>query len=150
VFYGAVANGSGLNIQGVPDVRILDNIFELFPTAALPALESVGTATAPTNRASFLRNQFLDNVENMDIALNASNVKDNVFGGNHVNAMTIGLDLRNGNDNIVFGNSFAGDYAIRDTGNYAAGSGDNWLGNTAFDVADGNVNAAGQTLAIPS
>jgi hypothetical protein len=150
VLYGAVGSCSGLNIQGVPDVRILNNIFELFPTTALPALESVGVAVAPTNRSSFLGNQFLDNKENMDIALNASNVEGNKFGGNHVNAMVIGLNLANGNDNIVTDNYFAGDYTT-DLGRYVAGSGDSWQGNHSMDTgaASSSVDGSGLTVKIP-
>ena len=156
VFYGAVDNCSGLDFQGAPpDVRILDNIFELFETG-FAAMTCSASPVANANRCSILRNQFIDCVGAIDMNLtqgsgfNASMIIGNVINDGHVNTLVTGIDLTGGNDNEVHDNYLSGEYTT-DLGRYVAGSGDDWSANHSMDTgaAATSVDASGRTVKIP-
>ncbi len=129
VFYGAVASCRGLNIIDAPSTRVLNNIFELFPTAGLPGISNTGGAVAPPGRCSFIGNQFIDCAENIDLAMNNSVIADNFIGANKENTLTRGIELDAGNNNIVTRNFLGGTYSI--AGGYTSATGDSWVGNFA-------------------
>ncbi|KKL85100.1 hypothetical protein LCGC14_1958080, partial [marine sediment metagenome] len=153
VFYGAVASCSGINFNGAPpDVRILNNIFELFPTASNPCIESTASGVANAYRCTVANNQFMDSVEYINMAtrgFNSSHIFGNSFDTGHINTVTTYLDISGGNDNVVFDNIFPGDYS--NTGGYTAGTGDTWAGNFADDTAETEVGTdTGITLLVPA
>ena len=53
-----------------------------------------------------------------------------------------------GDDNVVWGNVFPGDYSI--VGGYRPGAADVWIGNWAEDVAEAEVGDNGITIARPT
>ena len=53
-----------------------------------------------------------------------------------------------GDDNVVWGNTFPGDYSI--AGGYRPGAADAWLGNWADDTAEAEVGDNGITIARPT
>jgi hypothetical protein len=53
-----------------------------------------------------------------------------------------------GDDNVVFGNYFGGDYSI--AGGYNPGAADEWIGNYSPDTAEAEVGDNGLTIAIPT
>ena len=156
VFYGAVLACNGIDFQGAPpDVRILDNIFELFG-AGQAAMTCSASPVANANRCSILRNQFIDCVGAIDMNLtqgsgfNASMIIGNVINDGHVNTLVTGIDLSGGNDNEVHDNYLSGEYTT-DLGRYVAGSGDDWSANHSMDTgaAGTSVDASGRTVKIP-
>ncbi len=153
VFYGAVDNCSGIDFQNAPpDIRILNNIFELFETG-FACIKSSVSSIAQANRCSILGNQFIDNVNAIDMnprGFNASIIMDNVINDGHVNTLITGIDLTGGNDNEVHRNYLSGEYTT-DLGRYVAGSGDDWSGNYTMDTgaAATSVDGSGLTVKIP-
>ena len=153
VFYGAVDNCSGLDFQNAPpDCRILDNIFELFETG-FACIKSSVSSVAQANRCTITGNQFIDNVNAIDMnprGFNASIIMDNIINDGHVNTLITGIDLTGGNDNEVHRNYLSGEYTT-DLGRYVAGSGDDWSGNYTMDTgaASTSVDGSGLTVKIP-
>ncbi len=153
VFYGAVDNCSGIDFQNAPpDIRVLNNIFELFETG-FACIRSSVSSVAQANRCSILGNQFIDNVNAIDMnprGFNASIIMDNVINDGHVNTLITGLDNTGGNDCEVHRNYLSGDYTT-DLGRYVAGSGDDWSGNYTMDTgaASTSVDGSGLTVKIP-
>jgi len=142
VFYGAVANCDGLDFEGAPpDVRILDNIFELFPSTGTCILSS-SSGVAQANRCTISGNQFIDNVNSIDMnprGFNASNIINNYIMNGHVNTLVVGFDNTGGNDCLVAGNYLGGDTADSyGDAHYVAGTGDHWIGNATSDSAATN------------
>lgn len=146
VFYGAVGNCDGVDFQGTPhDVRIIDNIFELFPGTGKCITSSV-SSTAQANRCTIAGNQFIDNVNAIDMnprGFNASNIINNSIMNGHVNTLIVGFDNTGGNDCMVAGNYLGGD--TQDSygdAHYVAGTGDHWIGNATSDSAATNTTGA--------
>jgi hypothetical protein len=82
-----------------------------------------------------------------DMSFKMGIVRNNTFlAGGANQSPTQKLKNTNGSNTNFYGNSFGGAYTI--AGGYAAGSGDDWAGNMAEDVAGEAAN--GWTYAIPA
>lgn len=146
VFYGAVGNCVGFDFQGAPpNIRVDNNIFELFPTTGTAMLSS-SSATAAAGRCEITNNFFIDNVNGIDMnprGFMNSVIAYNTFQHGNVNDMLVGFDNTAGNGNMVFLNAFGTD-AADEYGDdyYVAGTDDQWIGNATEDVNATNVTGA--------
>ena len=152
VFYGAVGTASGIDFQGAPpDIRIVNNVFQLFGTASYPCIQCSVSSTAQPYRCEVTDNVFMDSDEYINMnprGFNSSHILRNTFDTGHTNTVTDYVDLTGGNDNVVCFNVFPGDYS--NAGGYTAGTGDTWVGNFADDTAEGEVGDNGITTANPA
>jgi len=144
VFYGAVANCNGIDFVGAPpNCRILNNIFELFPSTGTAMLSS-SSGIAQANRTVIAGNIFQDNTNNIDLnprGFWASFFISNYFMAGKTNTLTVGLDNTGGNSCCVTKNFLGGsEYGAA---MYIAGTGDNWAGNITTD--DGATNILADT-----
>lgn len=147
-FYGATGSHKGLEIKANGDMAVLNCYFEQF--AVLAAFEDVGGGfTFP--QARVLNNIFRDNAVNIDVPFQVSQILYNMIGGNKLNAMTRGIDMRGGSSgNNVNNNMLSGVYKnFTNAGNYEAGAGtDNWAGNYHIN-STGNVTV-NVTTGVPT
>jgi len=156
LFDGMTTGRYGILTHGCYDVWITDNVFQLWHNAvgggAVPLL--VGTTPlAIPYRNHVLRNIFWDSDNGAIFPCNGSEVRDNLFQKvGYAYTMTQVLNTsvggNPGDDNIVTGNHFQGDYS--NTGGYLAGAADDWTGNFAEDVAKAEVGDNGWTIARPA
>jgi hypothetical protein len=65
-----------------------------------------------------------------------------------VQVLNTSLVANPGDDNVVWGNTFPGDFSI--AGGYRPGAADEWLGNWASDTAEAEVGDNGITIARPT
>jgi len=140
----------GINVLGPYDCRIINNNFMIAGTGAAIGVDGQGFSFP--NGTTVAYNRFYECGNQIDVPYINSFILYNTFQGTgHENTTTKHLDLSGGHDNTVFGNSFGGDYSTA-SGSYVAGSGDNWIGNWAEDVAETTeVDAStGMTKAIPA
>jgi hypothetical protein len=142
VFYGAVGNCNGIDFVGAPpNCRILDNIFELFPSTGYAILSS-SSGIAQGNREVIMGNIFQDNTYSLDLnprGFWASFIINNYFMAGKTNTLTVGFDNTGGNSCCVTKNFLGGsDYG---GAMYIAGTGDNWAGNITTDDAATNILA---------
>lgn len=151
-FLGVVGNCIGIDFQGAPyNCRIVDNIFELFPTAAKPAIGCSVSGTAQAYRTIVANNRFIDNVQSINMnprGFNSSHIYGNIFDSGHSNTVTQYLNNGGGSNCAVVGNYFPGDYS--NTGGYKAGTSDNWAGNFADDTSEAEVGDNAITTAVPA
>ena len=146
VFYGAVGSCDGIDFQGAPpDCRVDSNIFELF-SGTNGCIKSSVSGTAQAYRCTISNNDFIDNVNAIDMnprGFNGSVIKGNTFANGHTNTMLVGFDNTGGNDNMVFMNAL-GSSGAADYGNafYIAGTGDMWIGNATEDSGATNTTGA--------
>lgn len=142
----------GIDLHGAPDsVVIRDNVFEFIHVGANNALAIYTSASAIADpyRIHILNNVFNDCDGYIDSPLNSATIKGNVLkGSGHGYTPSVLLDLAGGNDNTVTGNHFGGDYSH--VGGYQEGAGDDWVGNTAEDLAEAEVADNGFTIAVPT
>jgi len=116
-------------------------------------MEVTTTPLAIPYRNYILDNIFGDSDNGMIWPSNGSFFKGNmVQPTGYTYAMTAvfqtSLVANPGDDNVVWGNVFPGDYSI--AGGYRGGAADVWIGNFADDVAEAEVGDNGLTLAVPT
>ncbi len=146
VFYGAVGSTDGIDFQGAPpDIRVLDNIFELF-SGTNKCITSSVSGTAQANRCTIAGNQFIDNVNSIDMnprGFNATHILNNYIHNGHINTLIVGIDNTGGNDCLVAGNYLGGDTADSyGDAHYIAATGDHWIGNATSDSGATNTTGA--------
>jgi len=153
--YGIAFNGAPYN------VLIANNEFNEIRSAGGAgtafAICTIDSSEANAYQCRVLNNWFTENENHIgsiaaDRSFNCSLFQGNVFYEGELIPATLMLDLRGGSrgNNIVVGNYFCGDYS-NPGGYYAnAGSPDNWVGNFAEDVAEGEVSDSGITVLPPA
>lgn len=155
-FDGLTTARYGIVTHGCYDVWIVNNTFSLFHNAvaggAVPLL--VGTTPlAIPYRNHIVGNKFYDNDNGAIFPCNGSFIYGNMFqpvGYAYSNTLVLQTSLiaNPGDDNVVWGNVFPGDYSI--VGGYRPGAADVWIGNFADDVAEAEVGDNGLTIARPT
>ena len=156
-FYGGLTGKTAINLVGAPyNTLIQGNYFSLIHQGdnsgkCITCTESSMASPYRTHIIGNVFNEVDGAIDFSDKSANGSIITGNVIQGSSHAGYSAGkkCDLGpSGNDNTVYGNFFGGDYSI--TGGYRAGSGDSWMGNIAFDKAEGEVEASGHTNAIPA
>jgi hypothetical protein len=159
-FDGAYDGLYGINFNGAPaSVQIYNNEFHEFTRGDTTAyaIYSYESGVANPYMCVFENNRFWENENHIgnNAAIHGYNLcvfRGNVFHEGLLIAATNILDLRGGTlgKNIVTGNVFCGDYS--NTGGYYANAvaPGNWVGNSAEDVAEGEVADNGWTIAPPA
>lgn len=142
----------GIESHGCYDVWIYDNWFSLFNNVGntATALFTGTTPLAIPYRNHIFNNWFMDNDNHVHYDMNGSR-----FGpGNFIQktgyayTATICLDCSAGDDNMISGNVFEGDFSI--AGGYTGGAADYWIGNYSDDTAEAEVGDNAITIARPS
>lgn len=162
-FDGRWATGLyGIEFEGAPaNVTIRNCRFAEFP-ANSPCITVTSTAVADVYQMHVLGCTFqeCDEYISREVAggYSQSIIMGNVFvdasndatypGG--ADGTDVFIDMRGATNgyNTVTMNSLGGDYS--NTGGYFAGTGDNWIGNFAEDIAEAEVGAEGITIAVPA
>ena len=124
VFYGAVGSCSGLSMQSLMDFRILNNLFDHFAGTGLGAIVHAAGGFSTFPRGHIMGNIFTNCKDNIVAPYGSSIISHNIFGDNHVNALSRGLILTGGTSNTVTFNFLGG--ATYDGTQYLAAAGDNW------------------------
>lgn len=127
---------------GCAFVRIEDTFIHGATTAAINNVTGAGIGTLLGWQ--ILRNNFHDNAIGIDLSSSQATINGNVMGKH----TTYGIDLDGGSYNMVNGNWLQGDYTT-DTGQYRAGSNDNWAGNFSMDEDESTVTS-GVTHDVPT
>jgi hypothetical protein len=156
VFDGLTTGRYGIVSRGGYDNWIVNNVFQNFHNAvaggAIPLWVGAGGLALPFHN-HIIGNKFMDSDNGAVFPCNGSEIKDNVFQPvGFVYAMTLVLQsslvATPGDDNIVWGNVFPGDYSI--VGGYRGGAADIYIGNLATDVAEAEVGDNGLTILPPA
>lgn len=154
-FDGLTTGLGGILSHGCYDVWVVNNTFSLFHNVGGTAYAmQVGTTPlAIPYRNHVMGNKVYDCDNGIIWPSNGS-----FFSGNllqpvgYAYAMTAVLQTsivaNPGDDNVVWGNTLAGDYSI--AGGYRAGAADVWIGNLAEDLAEAEVGDNGFTIARPA
>lgn len=127
---------------GCAFVRIEDCMIHGATTAAINNVTGAGIGTLL--HWQIFDNQILDSAIGIDLSASQAVIRGNTIGKH----TTYGIDLDGGSHNMVNGNWLQGDYTT-DTGQYRAGSNDNWAGNFSMDEDEGTVTS-GVTHAVPT
>lgn len=134
------AAGIHIRFNGGPNFGTIRE--SMFQGATTAIANTTGSGAGTNGYTRILNSYFVENTNHVVVPLNKSLVKGCTFGL----FTTKALDLTNGiGTNQVVGNFMSGDY----DGGYVAASGDNWIGNIAFDVASGETEADGATNSLP-
>ena len=153
-FYGF--NGLyGIVSHGAPEVEVTYNIFEAFHngTTTATCLE-VGTTPVTVPKYNYIaHNRFVDCDNGVRWESEGSFFIGNVLivagpGYTMTDVFQTDTVANAGDNNVVTGNLFPGDYSI--AGGYRGGAADVWVGNFADDVAEAEVGDNGITLAVPT
>ena len=131
VFLGAVGSTAGIEITAAVFVRVQDCMLEGFTSSTLAALKDGAGGFSFPGRCSFQRNEFVENVVNLEGGFAEAHIAHNVFIDGHVNTMTTGIDLENGLSNAIYSNQLGGTYQSGGVYTQGSGGGDNWVGNFA-------------------
>ncbi len=156
LFDGQTTGRYGIVSHGCYDVWIMDNVFQLFHNAVAGGAVPLSLGTTPLTipyRNHILRNCFWDCDNGAIFPMNGGEVAGNLFQPvGYAYAMTQVLNTsivaNPGDDNVVWGNVFPGDYSI--AGGYRGGAADAWINNMAEDVAAVQVADNGWTIARPA
>lgn len=127
---------------GCAFVRIEDIMIHGATTAAINNVTGAGIGTLL--HWQVFSNQILDCAIGIDLSSDQAVIRGNTIGKH----TTYGIDLNGGSYNAVNGNWLFGDYTT-DTGQYRAGSNDNWAGNFSMDEDEATVTS-GVTHAVPT
>jgi hypothetical protein len=127
---------------GCAFVRIEDTMIHGATTAAMNNVTGAGIGTLL--HWQIFGNQVLDCAIGIDLSSDQATILGNVVGKH----TTYGIDLNGGSYNQVHGNWLSGDYTT-DTGQYRAGSNDDWSGNFSMDEDEATVTS-GVTHAVPT
>lgn len=155
-FDGLTVGRYGIISHGCYDVWIVNNTFALFHNAvaggAVPLYVGATPLTIPY-RNYVVGNLFHDSDNGAIFPCNGSFIWQNMFQPvGYAYSMTEVLNTsvggNPGDDNVVWGNVFPGDYSV--VGGYVAGAADVWIGNWAEDIAEPEVADNGLTIARPA
>jgi len=155
-YFDGMTNGLyGIESHGCYDVWIEDCTFALWNNAANTACGMCVTTTplAIPYRNYIHGNLFHDSDNGAIWPCNGSFWWDNMFqpvgyAYSMVQVLNTSVAANPGDDNLLWGNVFPGDYSI--VGGYNPGAADEWLGNWASDVAELEVGDNGITIARPT
>ena len=153
-FDGLTTGLYGVHSHGAYSVLIEDCIFERLNNVGNT---STGLFTGAIALAIPFRNiirncVFQENDNHIDFTADGSIFVNNIFTPGSVTSPVVTIRTNQaanpGDDNIVTGNYFPGDYS--NTGGYYAGAADEWVGNVASDTAEAEVGDNGFTIARPA
>lgn len=154
-FDGLTVGLRGIESHGCYDVWIVNNTFSLFHNAGGTAIcmEVTTTPLAIPYRNHVVGNKFYDCDNGMVWESNGSFFYDNMvqpvgYAYSMTDVFQTSTVANPGDDNVVWGNTFPGDYSI--AGGYRSGAADVWLGNWANDIAEGEVADNGITILPPA
>lgn len=154
-FDGLTTGLYGIESHGCYDVWVQNCTFSLWHNGGGTAHAMIVTTTplAIPYRNHIQDCEFYDNDNHVQWPCNGSFIKNNMFQPTgYAYAATIVLNTsiiaNPGDDNVVWGNCFPGDYSI--VGGYRPGAADAWLGNWADDTAEAEVGDNGITIARPT
>lgn len=156
LFDGLTTGRYGIWSHGPYDVWIQNNVFQLFHNAVAGGAIALWANTTPLAipyRNHVIGNWFWDNDNHVIFPCNGSEFHGNFFqktGFAYAAAQVLETSLGGnpGDDNIVTGNTFEGDYSI--AGGFNPGAADYWSGNISDDVAAAQVGDNGLTIARPT
>lgn len=156
LFDGLTVGRYGILSHGCYDVWIVNNTFQLFHNAvaggAIPLFATL-TPLAIPYRNHIIGNIFWDSDNGAIFPCNGSEFSYNMFqpvgyAYSMTQVLNTSIVANPGDDNVVFANTFPGDYSI--AGGYRPGAADVWVGNFADDVAEAEVGDNGLTIARPT
>ena len=155
-FDGLTEGLYGIESHGCYDVWIHDNWFSLFHNAGGTATALVTTTTplAIPYRNHIYNNYFMDSDNHVEFAMNGSRfgpgnfVQTTGYAYAATNVVVTNPAANPGDDNMVAGNYFEGDYSI--AGGFRPGAADFWTGNYSDDTAEAEVGDNGITIARPT
>ena len=154
-FDGLTTGLLGIETHGCYDVWIINNTFSLWNNAGNTAcgLKVTTTPLAIPYRNHIARNMFYDNDNNAIFPCNGCFIYNNVFQSvgyaySAVQNLQTSIGGNPGDDNMIFGNQFQGDFSI--VGGYTFGANDYPMANYSNDVAEAEVDATGLVVAIPT
>lgn len=141
--YGMRFDGAGTGIRDngpAGFVGIYDSFFRGMTTAIG---EVAGAGPGTRSWWEIMGNRFFNNTNGINLQLISATITRNYVGPDHTKGIwTVGASAAN---NMVTGNYLMGDYDTL----YDSATGDMWTGNWSDDTASDNVDAAGQTTAVP-
>ena len=156
LFDGLTTGRYGIWSHGCYDVWIVENVFQLWHNAvaggAIPLWANTTPVAIPC-RNHVIGNMFWDSDNGAVFPCNGSEFHDNMFqpvGSAYSMTQVLNTSVAGnpGDDNVLWGNVFPGDYSI--AGGYNPGAADTWIGNMAEDVAEAEVGDNGWTIARPT
>lgn len=155
VFDGLTTGLYGIETHGCYDVWITNCTFTLWNNVANTAT-GFKLLTAPLAipyRQQVVGCHFFDNDNGMDVPQNGSFVRDSSFqktGYAYASVLVCQLNTvaAGGDDNMVFGNNFEGDFSI--AGGFRFGPASYPMGNFSDDTAEAEVGAEGLVIAVPT
>lgn len=156
LFDGLTTGIYGVVSHGCYDCWFANNTFQLWHNAVAGGAVPLYVGTTPLAipyRNHITNNIFWDSDNGAIFPMNGGEVVGNMFQPvGYTYAMTQVLNTsivaNPGDDNVVHGNTFPGDYSI--AGGYRPGAADEWLGNWASDTAEAEVGDNGITIARPA
>jgi hypothetical protein len=156
LFDGLTTGRYGIVSHGCYDVWVVNCVFQLFNNAVAGGAVCLLTGTTPLAipyRNHIIGNVFWDSNNGAVFPCNGSEIKGNLFQPvGYAYPMTLVLQTsiiaNPGDDNVVHGNTFPGDYSI--VGGYRGGAADIYIGNLATDVAEAEVGDNGFTILPPA
>ncbi|MGD8498997.1 MAG: hypothetical protein PVJ86_00025 [Phycisphaerales bacterium] len=154
-FDGLTTGLTGLESHGCYDVWIVNCTFKLWNNVANTAagMRVTTTPLAIPYRNHVIGNVFEDSDNGMIWPSNGSlfahnYVKPVGYAYTMVQAFNTSLVANPGDDNLVVGNYFGGDYSI--AGGYRGGAADEWFGNFSPDIAEAEVADNGIVILPPT
>lgn len=154
-FDGLTTGLRGIESHGCYDVWVINCTFSLFNNVGNTAvgMEVTTTPLAIPYRMHVVGCHFYDNDNGAIIPMNGSFVRECSFQKNGyayagVQVLNTSIVANPGDDNMVFGNYFEGDFSI--AGGYRMGTNDYPMGNFSDDVAEAEVDATGLVVAVPT
>ena len=154
-FDGLTTGLTGLASHGAYDVWVINNTFQLWNNVANTAAGMrVGTTPlAIPYRNHIIGNLFDDSDNGMIWPSNGSRFMGNQtkpvgYAYSMTDVFQTSLVANPGDDNLVVGNYFGGDYSI--AGGYRGGAADEWFGNASPDIAEAEVADNGWTILPPT
>jgi hypothetical protein len=155
LFDGLTTGLRGIGTHGCYDVWIVDCTFQLWNNAGNTAvgIETLTTPLAIPYRNHLVNCVFWDSDNGAIFEQNGGEVVGCMFQPTGyayamVQVLNTSVVANPGDDNVVHGNTFPGDYSI--AGGYRPGAADAWLGNWADDTAEAEVGDNGVTIARPT
>ena len=154
-FDGLTTGLYGIESHGCYDVWVQNCTFSLWNNVGntATAMKVTTTPLAIPYRNHIKDCQFYDNDNHVEWPMNGSFVYGCMFqavGYAYTPTLILQTSIvaNPGDDNVVWGNVFTGDYSI--AGGYRPGAADEWLGNWASDTAEAEVGDNGITIARPT
>ena len=154
-FDGLTTGETGLESHGCYDVWVVNNTFKLWNNVGNTAagMRTTTTPLAIPYRNMIIGNTFEDSDNGMIWSANGSHFQGNTvkpvgYAYSMVEAFSTSPIGNLGDDNLIVGNYFGGDYSI--VGGYRGGAADEWFGNASPDIAEAEVADNGWTILPPA